>query len=260
MNINAIKERLKQLNQGYDDKPKVDYKKFFWSPIVGKTTIRIVPLKNNPDYPFIEYKFHNKISKYPIFALSNIGQQDPVEQFIEKLKEGDDKDSWSLAGKLTPRVRVYVPIIVRGEEDKGIRFWGFSSTVYKALLALAEDEDVGDYTSITDGWDLIVTRMKVDGKKWDDISVRIKPKQTPLSDNKKEVEQWLNEQPDPVECFYKSDYDYIKKQLQNYLTPQKSGDDFQSETEESSEDILSETSPTESNQVTDDFFDELFSK
>ena len=50
-------------------------------------------------------------------------------------------------------------------------------------------------------------------------SVRIKPKQTPLSDNNDQVDKWLKTQPNPSEVFTQYDYDFIKKQLQNYLNP-----------------------------------------
>ena len=49
--------------------------------------------------------------------------------------------------------------------------------------------------------------------------VRIKPKQTPLSDNNELVDTWLKEQPNPVEVHTQYDYDFIKKKLQLYLDP-----------------------------------------
>jgi hypothetical protein len=49
--------------------------------------------------------------------------------------------------------------------------------------------------------------------------VRIKPKQTPLSDNNDLVDSWLKTQPNPTEVHTQYDYEFIKKQLQNYLNP-----------------------------------------
>ena len=62
------------------------------------------------------------------------------------------------------------------------------------------------------------------GNPYPETSVRIKPKQTPLSDNNDQVDLWLKSQPNPVEVHTEYDYDFIKKQLQNYLNP-GSGDD-----------------------------------
>jgi hypothetical protein len=150
-------------------------------------------------------------------ALSNFGKQDPIEEFVKELRKTSDKDNWSLSGKLNPKTRVFAPVIVRGEEDKGVRLWGFGVTIYKALLALAEDEDIGDFTDVMQGWDMVVEQSA--GNPYPETSVRIKPKQTTLSDKNEEVDLWLKTQPNPVDVHTQYDYDYIKKQLQGYLDP-----------------------------------------
>ena len=58
-----------------------------------------------------------------------------------------------------------------------------------------------------------------EGNPYPETSVRIKPKQTPLSDNNEQVDLWLKTQPNPTEVHTQYDYDFIKKQLQNYLNP-----------------------------------------
>ena len=60
---------------------------------------------------------------------------------------------------------------------------------------------------------------QVQGNPYPETTVRIKPKQTPLSDNNDLVDKWLKEQPNPTEVHTEYDYDFIKKQLQNYLNP-----------------------------------------
>ena len=217
MDINAIKAKLDALNSNSQGKEKIDYSKVFWKPEFGKQTIRIVPSATNPAFPFTELKFHYGVGKYPMIALSNFGKQDPVEEFTKELKKTSDKDNWSLAGKLSPKTRIFAPVVVRGEEDQGVRLWGFGVTIYKALLALAEDEDIGDFTDVLNGWDMVVEKSQ--GNPYPETSVRIKPKQTPLSDNNDQVETWLKEQPVPVESFTQYDYDFIKKQLASYLDP-----------------------------------------
>ena len=215
MDLNAIKAKLGELNNNSGDREKKDYSKIFWKPEIGKQVVRILPSHYDPTFPFKELKFHYGVGKYPMVALSNFGKQDPVEEFVNELKKTSDKDNWSLAGKLTPKTRVFAPVVVRGQEDQGVRLWGFGVTIYKALLALAEDEDVGDYTDVINGWDLVVEQQQ--GNPYPTTTVRIKPKQTPLSDNNDNVETWLKEQPDPNDVFTQYDYEFIKKQLQNYF-------------------------------------------
>lgn len=223
MDLAAIKAKLDALNNQGNTQDKVDYSKLFWKPELGKKTIRIVPSAYNPSFPFTELRFHYLISKFPLLSLSNFGKQDPVEEFIKELKRtSKDKEDWSLAGKLTPKTRIFAPIIVRGEEEKGVRLWGFGVTIYKALLALAEDEDIGDFTDVMTGWDLVVEQQK--GNPYPETSVRIKPKQSPLSDDKKQVELWLKEQPNPLESFNQYDYEFIKARLQAYINPSEEGE------------------------------------
>lgn len=266
MNLDKIKEKLEKLEKKTQNKPKVDYDKVFWRPTLGEHRIRIVPSAFTPEDPFTELYFHYDIGKYPMIALSNFGKQDPVEEFIKELKSSTDSDNWSLAGKLQPGKRTFAPVIVRGEEDQGVRIWGFSKTVYRDLLALANDEDVGDYTDPVTGFDLVVEVVK--SEPYNKTSVRIKPKQSPLSKNKKEVELWLSEQPNPKEIYTEYDYDFIKRQLLQYL-------ELPSEEEESIEEseapedkvVKEEQKPTTSGKFKlddkkkssiDDMFDELF--
>ncbi len=222
MDLNAIKEKLASLNDNGRSAEKKDYSEIFWKPSIGKQTVRIVPSVYDPTFPFKELKFHYGVGKYPMVALSNFGKQDPVEEFVNELKKTSDKDNWSLAGKLTPKTRIFAPVVVRGEEDKGVRLWGFGITIYKALLALAEDEDVGDFTDVINGWDMVVEQRQ--GNPYPETSVRIKPKQTPLSDNNDLVETWLKTQPNPIDSFTQYDYDFIKKQLQNFVSPDGESD------------------------------------
>lgn len=215
MNLDAIKKKLDELNNS--EQGNVNNSDKFWTVPFGKSQVRIVPSMYNPDNPFTELKFHNKLAKYPILALSNFGEQDPVEDLIEKLRETSDKENWSLSGKLTPRPRYFVPVIVRGEEDKGVRIWSIGITTYKALLTLAADEEIGDYTDIANGTDMVVEKVKKDP--FPEITIRAKRTSSPLSENKEELEKWLKDQPDPTELFRKPDYNYIKKKLKEYLDP-----------------------------------------
>lgn len=215
MNLDVIKKKLDELNNS--EQGNVDNSDKFWTVPFGKSQVRIVPSMYNPDNPFTELKFHNKLAKYPILALSNFGEQDPVEDLIEKLRETSDKENWSLSGKLTPRPRYFVPVIVRGEEDKGVRIWSIGITTYKALLTLAADEEIGDYTDIANGTDMIVEKVKKDP--FPEITIRAKRTSSPLSENKEELEKWLKDQPDPAELFRKPDYNYIKRKLKEYLDP-----------------------------------------
>ena len=162
MNLQQIKAKLNALNKT-DDRERIDFENLFWKPTNGKHQVRIVPSAYTPEYPFTELKFHYALGKFPMLALSSLGKQDPVEEFVKELRKTSDKDNWSLSGKISPRTRIFTPVIVRGEEGRGVRLWGFGTNIYKALLALAEDEDIGDYTDAMNGYDMIVEQVPNSG-------------------------------------------------------------------------------------------------
>ena len=54
------------------------------------------------------------------------------------------------------KLRTFVPVIVRGEEGEGVRFWGFGKTVYQEILGYSIDPDYGDITDPSSGRDLTI--------------------------------------------------------------------------------------------------------
>jgi hypothetical protein len=220
MDLKAIKDRLSSLNTGgKTKKEKKDYTLLYWKPREeGKYQIRFVPSKLNPQNPFQEAYFHYGISKFPIPALTNWNEKDPIVDFVKKLKESGDPSHWETSKTLSPKMRVFAPVIVRGEEEKGVRLFEFSRTVYMDLLAIADDEDYGDFTDVKQGFDFTINASKVAGRPGFNIGLTPKPKQTPLSKDAGEIAKWLDEQPILLDEVYKYTYDKLKEELQKYLT------------------------------------------
>ena len=69
-------------------------------------------------------------------ATVALARPDPIEEFAQKLKGSGSKEDYQLSRKLEAKMRTFAPVIVRGEETQGVRFWGFGKTVYQELLAL----------------------------------------------------------------------------------------------------------------------------
>jgi hypothetical protein len=104
------------------------------------------------------------------------------------------------------------------------------------LLGIADDEDYGDYTDINEGRDFTVEAVMGDigGRQGLKSSIRIKPKTSPLSTSKLDIEAWLEEQPNilEVQSAYKMTFDKMKETLQNYLNPEDENDEVLDEVEE----------------------------
>lgn len=223
MDLNSIKSKLTALQSQGKSKEKVDYSKSLWKPkSEGKFTIRIVPSILDKKNPFKEVFVHYGISKFPIYALTNWGEKDPIVEFVKQLRQTSDKENWKLSKKLEPKMRVFAPVIVRGEEDKGVRLWEFGKEIYMQLLGIADDEDYGDFTDINEGRDFTLETVTGDigGRQGLKSSIRIKPKTSVLSKDTEDIKVWLSEQPDILELQRKHEFDKLKEILQNFLNPE----------------------------------------
>jgi hypothetical protein len=159
----------------------------------------------------------------PTLALNNFGEADPIMEFAAKLRQSKDRDNWALAKKLDPKMRVFVPVIVRGEEHLGVRLWEFGKEVYKSLLGFAADEDYGDFTDIQEGFDFKIdaVQAEVAGRKVVSCTLRPRPKASPISEDANLVNKWLEEQPDIMAINRKREYNDIKELLAKWLNPEE---------------------------------------
>lgn len=229
MDLNAIKSRLNTLNKSSNsqNKEKKDYTLIYWKPRQeGKYQIRFVPSAHEvTNDPFHEVMMHYGIGKFPIMALTNWGEDDPVVDFTSKLRKTSEPENWRLAKKLSPKLRIFAPVIVRGEEDKGVRLFEFSRTLYMELLSIADDEDYGDFTDVASGHDFVVNATKVQDRLGFNLSLRPKPKTSPLSEDAATVKEWLATQPSLLEERFKYTYDKLKEELQKFISEEEEGEE-----------------------------------
>ena len=247
MDINAIKSRLNQLQN------TTSTANSFWKPPAGKTQIRITPYVENKDNPFVELFFHySLVPNKTVLSPLSFGRPDPVQQFADKLKSTGDKDEWIQGKRIEPKMRTFAPVIVRGEENEGVKFWGFGKTVYQELLGIIADPDYGDISDPMTGRDIVVERQTPAeaGNQYGKTTIRVKPNQTELADNAKMQKELLENQPNYAELYTEPTYDELKEHLQNFLNP--------SAAEEKTEEPVQEMVTTEASTKVEDDFDKLF--
>jgi hypothetical protein len=226
MDLSLIKQTLATFNNKGQSKEKTDYTKIFWKPKVGKHQVRIVPSKFNKSTPFREIYFHYGYTKGPILALTNWGEADPIAEAAQKLRKSDNPDHWQMAKKITPKMRVFAPVIVRGEEDMGVRLWEFGKEIYTQLMNIAMNEDYGDYTDIQDGRDFIVegTDDTVAGRKVVKCILTPRVKTTPITDDATALKTYLEEQPDIFAINKKHTYESLKEIFEKWANPEEEDD------------------------------------
>jgi hypothetical protein len=214
LNIAALKAKLGQFNRQGERSDAL------WKPTEGKTVVRIVPFKDNKENPFIELYFHYLGNKTHLSPTS-YGNRDPIMEFAEEIASEGTKDAYAQARPFRAKLRTFVPVVVRGEEEKGVRFMSFGKTVYTELLSIIADPDYGDITDVKNGRDIVVEYIPQEKSdtNFAKTMVRPKPNQTPLHADADTIQKFLTEQPDIRALFKEPTYEELKVALERYLDP-----------------------------------------
>ena len=223
LDLSAIKAKLNQLNKSDDKKQNL------WKPETGKTRVRIVPYVHRKDNPFLELYFHYDIGKRSMLSPITFGNADPIVEFAEKLKKTGDKDEWIMGRKIEPKMRTYVPVIIRGKESEGVKFWGFGKQIYTELLSIVSDDDYGDITDLMSGRDIDVEFTPAEGGGFPKTTIRVKPNAQPATDDKAIAEKIMN-QPLITEIFPEPSYEELEKALAEWMNPENQDADVEEET------------------------------
>ena len=253
IDLNAIKAKLNQLQTTGTRRNNL------WRPEPGKQIVRIVPYQHDRSNPFRELYFHYDLGKKNYLSPITNGKPDPVVEFCEKLKSSGNSDEWKLGKKMEPKMRTYVPILVRGAESEGVKFWGFGKQVYTELLGIISDPDYGDISDPMGGRDILVEFTPAEAGAFPKTTIRVKPNVTPMTEDKNVAEQAANNQSKLDDIFKEPSYDDLKVALEEWLNPESdTGESTDARPAEKKEEAV----PANVNKVDDvtAAFDELFNE
>lgn len=264
INTSKIKDKLNNLrNSGGNNTSKL------WKPDEGDHRIRLVPYRWQKDYPFLELRFHyelpgpNYLSPMSFDEEGGIGTQelversDPIAEFAEEVRRNRGQEGYEMWKTLFPKRRTFAPVIVRGEEDKGVRFYGFGKTIFENLLEKFADPDWGDLSDPQEGRDIKLTyipRSQSDTQ-FPQTKINVSPKKTPLAKDQSKLKEYYDSQVRITEVFDVPTEDELQKALEDYIQGEDSEDE-----EETSATVESTNSNAEETE-TEDFeeeFDEMF--
>ena len=259
LDFDAIRRKLDKLS-GNNTSRNV-----MWKPEEGQEyKVRLLSFPNNDGQPFKELMFYYNIpGQRGLLAPSQFGKRDPVQELITKLRDEGTKESYEMAKKLYPKMRVYAPVLVRGEEGEGVRIWSFGKLVYQSLLSLMMDEDYGDITDLKTGTDLKIKCTKAPGQQWAKTEVLPVRKSSALSSDAKQAKQWVDDIPDIDSIFQIKSYDELSNIINGWLN----GDEVETEGSEwgtkgsstSNTDSNNEENSDNSYSSLDDAFSDLMS-
>jgi hypothetical protein len=221
IDFDAIKRKLERLS-GNNKSQNV-----MWKPQPDEEyNVRLMSFPDNDGQPFKELMFYYNIpGQRGLLAPSQFGERDPVQELINKLRDEGTKESYEMAKKLYPKMRVYAAVVVRGEEDKGVQLWGFGKLVYQKLLGIMLDEDYGDITDPKSGRDIKVICSKPPGQQWAKTEILPRGRSTKLSDDTSQAKEWMTNIPDIKGIFKTKSYDELSKIVNDWLNGDNEDDE-----------------------------------
>jgi hypothetical protein len=215
LDVDALRRKLNQLT-GQNKKSNLT-----WRPEEGREyQIRVLAFPNNDGQPFVDRWYYYGIGgeRAPaIMSPHQFGMKDPIQELINRLREDGTDESRELCKKLYPKMRSFAAIVVRGEEDKGVRLWSFGKMIYQDLIKLMLDEDYGDITDPDSGRDLKISVTKQPGKTFADTKVTPRATQTPLSKDPGQAKQWMSTIPNMKDYDEILSADEIEKRVNDWL-------------------------------------------
>ncbi len=221
IDLDAIRRRMAELSGG-----KRTSSVQLWKPGPGEYKVRCLPWKNAAEgQPFQERWFYYIGTNAGVLTPKQFGKPDPIDDLIRKLFSSGKPDERILAKKLLPKMRAYTPVVVRGQEDKGVMVWSFGKLIYQRLLGFFVDEDYGDILDPKEGFDLKVTVSQQPGKQFQDTVVDCKGRASVLHNDPKVVESWINAVPNIDDMYRLKGKEEIEQILNTWLNSGSADED-----------------------------------
>ena len=192
----------------------------------GEHQLRIAPYKEDMEMPFQELWFHFRIGGRTFLCPNKMkNEPDPICDFAttcwNEFTRTKDESYKEMFKTMAPTLRVYLPVLIRGDEDKGLRWWSISPrTTYKEILnhvrsGLRQNVDI---TDPNEGLDLMVT-VEPGFNNWlmpTTITTALKP--TPLMP-KKDVKDTIDSITPLNTLFDYSPVEEMKESLEKHINP-----------------------------------------
>lgn len=219
IDFNKMKQKLNQLQGNGGDSSSTQ--NVFWKPQEGDQSIRVVCPEDGD--PFKQFFFHYGVGKNPGFLCPKKmhGKDCPVCNFAwstyNDAKAAGDTETLKFCKTLFAKERFFSPVVVRGEEEQGIRLWGYGKTAYGEMIGLVTNPDYGDITDIDAGTDLVLNYGKPAGAQFPVTKITPRRRPSALAEDSAEVSRILDTMPSFTENFNSKTTEEIETMLADFL-------------------------------------------
>jgi hypothetical protein len=149
-NLDAIRSKINQLSgnkkgggtaSGTGEKTKIAW----WKSTLGQHDVRFLPYSHNGQ-PFHEVSYYDTrlLAERRFVSGVQFGLPDPIFNLFTEMKKDRSKEAWLQWRNLQAKERYYAPIIVRGEEDKGVQLWEMNSALVNEIYGILASPDYVD--------------------------------------------------------------------------------------------------------------------
>ena len=195
-----LKEKEERANRG---------KAYYAKP--GQNVIRILPPWGFPwKEGGVHYGLGPKGDQTLLCPAACAGEPCPVCEAVAEMYATGEAADRQLASDLRVKRKFFINVIVRGQEDMGVRVFECGPMVYNGITQILhtyyEDEGI-DITDPEAGRDLVVIKTGK-GKSGTRYSVQARARDSKLSDDPAQAKEWLDETIDLDE--------YVAKRVPSY--------------------------------------------
>ncbi len=231
INMELMRKKLASLRGEGGNENSVWFK-----PQEGEQVVRIVPTADGD--PLKEMFFHYNVGDHKggiVCPKRNFGERCPVCEFASSVwKDGvetNDEEAKKLAKSLFVRARYFSPVVLRGSEEEGIKFYGYGKRAYELLLGYILDPEYGDITDTLEGTDitLVYTKPTSPGA-YPQTSLKMRRNTSTLLEDQEAIPALLDRMPDFDSLFERLSPEEIDAILDEQLAGDLSAETRSSET------------------------------
>lgn len=241
--IDAIKKKIAELSNQKSrgrNKGQKREKLAYFKPKMGANEIRFLPYDDGNGQPFQQIDYYNsrQLTERRIVAPAQWGLPDPVADLVEELQKDRGSDtSWNLLRQLRVKESYYAPVLVRGQEDKGVQIWEIGAVPLHQVYSVLAHPDYADENLFDpkNGYDFTITctdsgkTVTFGGQEYPVKNYDVQPrrKSTPLAGSKKEIDAILEAIPNLSDHFkqYAMSEEKLKDVVVNFLSAGSTDDD-----------------------------------